>query len=60
MIAERVLGHTVGSRAARAYDVADYVPQLRQALERWESALQDILAGRPVNVVPLRREAGHE
>ncbi len=60
VIAERVLGHSIGSKAAKAYDHADYTPQLRQALERWERALQDILEGRPINVVPLRREAGHE
>lgn len=54
-IAERVIGHTVGSFLERVYDRNDYLRERRRALEMWAAVLNEIMNGGPrqSNVVPL-------
>jgi integrase len=42
--AERVIGHTVSSSLVRTYDKNDYLPQKREALEKWAELLEEIVA----------------
>jgi hypothetical protein len=54
-IGERLLAHTQGE-LDRRYNLYGFEPEKRAALERWHSALEDIIEGRQAgsNVVSLR------
>jgi hypothetical protein len=43
-VAERVIAHLVGSAVSRVYDRNEYLREKRDALERWDKALQAIIA----------------
>jgi integrase len=53
-IAERVVGHVVGSTVARIYDRHSYADEKRAALEALARLIQQILNPSPANVVQLR------
>jgi integrase len=53
-VAEMVLGHALKG-VRRVYDRHRYDSEKRDALTRWEIALNAIANGQPDNVVPLRR-----
>jgi integrase len=55
-IAERVVGHVVGSSVARIYDRHLYADEKRAALEALARLIEQILSPAPPNVVPLRQE----
>ena len=44
-IAERVIGHVVGSRVERTYDRHAYFSEKAEALEKWANRVRGILAG---------------
>ena len=54
-IAERVVGHVVGSRMSRIYDHYNYEGEVRAALAKWADRVMAVVEGRelPSNVVPL-------
>lgn len=52
-IAERCLNHSLGKITA-TYDVGDYVSERRQALEKWATYVERLLAPRQSNVAFLR------
>ncbi len=53
-VAEMVIGH--GKQGLRrVYDQHSYLPEMREALERWSNHLQSIVEPPPDNVVALRR-----
>jgi integrase len=55
-VAEMVLGH--GKRGLqRTYDLHQYEPELREALELWASKLRDITEPPPKNVVKMKARA---
>src|SRR5262249_39557844 len=56
-IAERVVGHVVGSTVARIYDRHLYAEEKRAALQALARLIEQILNPQPANVVPLRQEA---
>ena len=41
-IAERILNHAAADRIIATYDVHDYAPQMRAALEKWAAHLKDL------------------
>ena len=53
-VAERVLGHTFGSRIERTYDRHRYQGEVRRALELWQAELQRITGGGERTVVAIR------
>jgi len=56
-ISERVLGHSKGM-LGETYDQHDYIPERREALEKWEAALMAIAqVNAQANVIPLIQEA---
>jgi hypothetical protein len=57
-IAERVLGHAVGSSVERIYDQHEFEPEKAHALQRLADTIEQILHGEPSgNVVQLPRAA---
>lgn len=58
LIAERCLNHSLGGLVA-VYDKHDYITDRRNALELWSAKLAALEAGKPFNVVPLRRLAAN-
>jgi integrase len=54
-VAERVLGHSFGSKVERTYDLHRYLPEVRQALLLWNSDLERIVGGGAPKVVSIRR-----
>jgi integrase len=53
-VAERVLGHSFGSKVERTYDLHRYLPEVRQALLLWSADLERIVGGSAPTVVPIR------
>lgn len=53
-IAERTINHAIGGIRSH-YDFADYRPHVADALKRWDSELDRILAGQAAPLVPFRR-----
>ena len=43
-VAERVIAHLVGSAVSRIYDRNEYLRDKRDALDRWDAALREIIA----------------
>ncbi len=56
VVAERVLNH-VPRGMAKVYNMHEFLPEKREALEKWAARLRDILEPAPANVVKLD-EAG--
>jgi len=55
-VSERVIGHAVGGRLGRTYDVHEYRAEKLAALEAWDAHLRALLAGKKEdNVVPLHK-----
>jgi len=55
-VAEMVLGH--GKRGLqRTYDLHQYEPELREALELWAKKLRDITEPPPKNVLKMKKRA---
>lgn len=56
---EHLLNHREKSRTgiAAVYQVHDYKPEKRRALERWERELGRIIAGEDAKIVPLRQRS---
>jgi integrase len=54
-VAERVLGHSFGSKVERTYDLHRYLPEVRQALLLWSADLERIVGGGAPKVVSIRR-----
>jgi len=56
-IIEACLGHAVGDRIARTYNLATYPQQVRAALELWSDRVMGLVTGerKPMKVLPLRR-----
>jgi integrase len=54
-VAERLVGHAVGSRVSRIYDKYSYEGEIRAALAKWANHVMAVVEGReiPSNVVPL-------
>jgi integrase len=59
-IIESALGHAVGDRVARTYNLAVYQEQVRAALELWCSRVMQLISGerKPAKVLALRRRKG--
>jgi len=59
-IIEAVLGHAVGDKIARTYNLAAYPEQVRAALELWGGRVMGLVAGerKPAKVLALRRRKG--
>jgi integrase len=59
-IIEAVLGHAVGDKIARTYNLAAYPEQVRAALELWGSRVMGLVSGerKPAKVLALRRRKG--
>jgi integrase len=55
-IIEAVLNHVSGFRSgiAGTYNVYEYEPEKRAALERWANHVNGLIEGRPANVTPIR------
>jgi integrase len=55
-IVEAVLNHRSGSKAgvAGTYNLAEYLPEKRMALDLWAARIEGLLADKPLNVVQLR------
>ena len=55
-VVEAVLNHRSGSKAgvAGTYNLAEYLPEKRQALDMWSAHIEALLADKPLNVVQLR------
>jgi len=51
---EKVLNHSTGD-IAEVYDRHDYLPEKREALEKWARHLSAIVEGKEENVVPMVR-----
>ena len=45
-IVESILNHLLGSRVARTYNLANYLPEMRQALEQWGAHFMDLIETR--------------
>jgi len=56
-IIEAVLNHVSGFRSgvAGTYNVWQYEPDKRSALERWALHVEGLIDGRPANVTPIRK-----
>jgi len=59
-IIEAVLGHAVGDKIARTYNLAAYPEQVRAALELWGTRVMGLVSGerKPAKVLALRRRKG--
>jgi integrase len=59
-IIEAALGHAVGDKIARTYNLAAYPEQVRAALELWGGRVTGLVAGerKPAKVLTLRRRKG--
>src|SRR5262245_15078698 len=59
-IIEAVLGHAVGDKIARTYNLAAYPEQVRAALELWGNRVMGLVSGerKPAKVLALRRRRG--
>ena len=59
-IIEAVLGHAVGDKIARTYNLAAYPEQVRAALELWGGRVMGLVAGerKPAKVLARRRRKG--
>jgi integrase len=59
-IAGQILAHSDGGVTGGHYDLNDYVPQKRQALDAWAKLLRQIVNGekRPNNVVVMAAKTG--
>ena len=60
-VVEACLGHVVGGRVARTYNLAAYQEQVRAALEMWATRVTQLRAGKLVGtgkVLALRRRKG--
>lgn len=59
-IVEAALNHVSGAKAgvAGVYNRAAYAPEKRAALERWAAHVQGLVAGKPANVVALKKRRG--
>jgi integrase len=59
-IIEAALGHAVGSRIARTYNLSTYPEQVRAALELWAGRVMQLVSGelKPAKVLALRRRKG--
>jgi integrase len=55
-VVEAVLNHRSGSKAgvAGTYNLEEYLPEKRQALDIWAAHIEGLLADKPLNVVQLR------
>jgi hypothetical protein len=55
-IVEAVLNHISGSKrgVAGIYNRSTYAPEKKDALNKWADRVQDIVAGKPSNVTPIR------
>lgn len=58
-VVEHLLNHREKSRTgiAKVYQTHDYKPEKRTALERWQSELDRIIAGKDAVVIPFERRA---
>ncbi len=51
----KILGHKWADRSITSvYDRWQKLPEMRQALERWASRLEQIVTGEPAKVVEMR------
>jgi integrase len=59
-VIEACLGHVVGNRVARTYNLSAYDAQVQVALELWAKRTTDLMAGgrRDTRVLALRRRKG--
>jgi integrase len=59
-VIEACLGHVVGDRVARTYNLAAYQAQIRVALDLWAARVMRLKSGElaPTKVVALRRRKG--
>jgi len=59
-IIESCLGHAVGDRVARTYNLAVYQEQVCAALDLWSSRVMQLVSGerKPAKVLALRRRKG--
>jgi hypothetical protein len=59
-VIEACLGHVVGNRVARTYNLSAYDAQVQIALEVWGKRTVDLVTGvhRPAKVLALRRKRG--
>jgi integrase len=56
-IAERTIGHAVGGRLGRTYNLHDFADEKRRALGAWAAHVQAITEGKPAGDVVALREA---
>ena len=51
------MGHAVGDRISRVYNLTTYQEQVRAALELWATRTERLISGElePAKVLPLRR-----
>jgi integrase len=56
-VVEAALGHAVGDRISRIYNLTTYQEQVRAALELWATRTERLISGElePAKVLPLRR-----
>jgi hypothetical protein len=56
-VVEAALGHAVGDRISRVYNLTTYQEQVRAALELWAARTERLISGElePAKVLPLRR-----
>lgn len=54
-IRDRILNHKDSSISGKHYNVHDYLPEKRAALEAWARKLGQIVSGKESTVTPLRR-----
>ena len=59
-VIEACLGHVVGNRVARTYNLSAYDAQVQVALELWAKRTTDLMAGgrRDTKILALRRKKG--
>ena len=55
-IAEMVIGHGKRDVLQRTYNVYQYEPEMRDALEKWAGKLRDMVTPPPPNVLKLKRQ----
>jgi hypothetical protein len=59
-IIEACLGHVVGNRVSRTYNLSAYDAQVQVALELWGGRVTELVAGKrkPATILTLRRRKG--
>jgi integrase len=59
-VIEACLGHAVGDRIARTYNLAAYQEQVRAALELWADRVMQLVSGerKPAKILALRKRKG--